>query len=221
VAEGNPPGDLPTGPQGGLEPYFMAWAATGDGILRGLNHALSNRILTLRTLTEFVGSAHERRDQVGRALGEEVERLEELLEKFRMLPAEDERKPEPIQLSELLSEVVELHQYHVDFRDLECRVIGNPDALPVLTSRSALTRALLILLTAAKRAALSRGETTVAMRHGGGDDHHRGRRVGRGIDDRDRGVAAIRAARRVRPARRGTIPVAGGDADRGASQGAR
>jgi signal transduction histidine kinase len=145
----------------------VAWAATGDGILRGLNHALSNRIVTLRTLAEFVGSAQERGDQVGRALGEEVERLEELLEKFRMLPADEDPKPEPIQLSELLSEVVALHHYHVDFRDLECTVVGDPDTLPVLTSRSALTRALLILLTAAKRAALSRGEAAIAMRHGG------------------------------------------------------
>ena len=146
---------------------MAAWTATGDGILRGLNHALSNRIVTLRTLAEFVCAAHERGEQLGRALSEEVERLEELLEKLRMLPADDALKPEPIQLSELLGEVVALHQYHVDFRNVECTVIGDPDALPVLTSRSAFIRALLILLTAAKRVALSRGETAVALRYGG------------------------------------------------------
>jgi len=167
VAEGTPPGDLPTGRQGELEPYSVAWAATGDGILRGLNHALSNRIVTLRTLAEFVGAAQERGEQLGRTLSEEVERLEELLENIRMLPADDALKPEPIQLSELLGEVVALHQYHVDFRNVQCTVIGDPDTLPVLTSRPAFTRTLLILLTAAKRAALSRGETTVALRYGG------------------------------------------------------
>jgi signal transduction histidine kinase len=150
-----------------LEPYSAAWAATSDGILRGLNHALSNRIVTLGTLAEFVGAASGRGEQLGRALGEEVERLEELLEKFRMLPADVGLKPEPIHLSELLSEVVSLHQYHVDFRDVACAVIGDPDTLPVLTSRSTLIRTLLILLTAAKRAALSRRETTVALRYGG------------------------------------------------------
>jgi signal transduction histidine kinase len=170
VAEGTPPGDLPTGRQGELEPYSVAWAATGDGILRGLNHALSNRIVTLRTLAEFVGAAQERGEQLGRTLSEEVERLEELLEKFRMLPADDALKPEPIQLSELLGEVVALHQYHVDFRNVQCTVIGDPDTLPVLTSRPAFTRTLLILLTAAKRAALSRGETTVTLRYGGALD---------------------------------------------------
>jgi C4-dicarboxylate-specific signal transduction histidine kinase len=167
MGEVAPPGDLPTGPQGGTELYPVAWAATGDGILRGLNHALSNRIVTLRTLAEFVGAAQERGEQLGRALGEEVERLEELLDKFRMLPSDDALKPEPIQLSELLGEVVALHRYHVDFRNVECTVSGNPATLPVLASRSVFTRALLILLTAAKRAALSRGETTVALRYGG------------------------------------------------------
>ena len=167
MAESVPPGDLPTGPRGGPEPYLAAWTATGDGILRGLNHALSNRIVTLGTLAEFVGAASGRGEQLGRALGEEVERLEELLEKFRMLPADIGLKPEPAHLSELLSEIVSLHQYHVDFRDVACAVIGDPDTLPVLTSRSTLIRTLLILLTAAKRAALSRGESTVALRYGG------------------------------------------------------
>ncbi len=122
----------------------LAWARARDAALRGLVHALSNRVGTVGAVGAMLdGAAAESVGTASRILAGEGERLEALLALFRLATADPfggDAAPEPLHLSELLGEVAALAGYAA--ADAAVRVEAAPDVRPAVASRAALAQAL-------------------------------------------------------------------------------
>ena len=136
-----------------------------DGILRGVAHALSNRVAALSGVAGLVDFGSLPADRLSRALGSEVSQLGQLVEMVRLLPADTRPRGEAIELRVMLPAVVALHALHADLRDVACSVQHDRDAQPIHLSRSAFVHAVLLLIDVAKRDALrSRGSVSLSYR---------------------------------------------------------
>jgi signal transduction histidine kinase len=129
------------------------WAAEQGALLRGLAHALSNRVGTVVAVAGMLAPGGEAPAALVGMLREEGDRLEALLRLVRLLAesAPDDEPPEPIHLPDLVREVVELHAHHPELRDVPVTVTPDPEAPPVRAPLVALRRTLLLALSAAKR----------------------------------------------------------------------
>lgn len=122
-----------------------------DGLLRGLNHALSNRINTLNTLLAVL-QEHEGADrEIVDALAKEEVRFEELLRLYRLMPLELGADREPMVLADPVKDALALFAHHLDVRMLRCTVDGLETAPPVRSRRQPLTTAILVLLVVVAR----------------------------------------------------------------------
>jgi len=134
----------------------VTWLAEQGALLRGLAHAFSNRVGTLVAATGLLVPGGGASPTIVGVLREEGDRLEELLGLMRLLagPADAEKEvPEPIHLPDLVTPAVELHSHHPALRDVPVAVEPDPLAAPVRARHAGLTRALLVLLSAAKAGA--------------------------------------------------------------------
>jgi hypothetical protein len=143
-----------------------AWLVVSDALLRGLNHALSNRAATVGAVSGVLDPAEPPSAAIVDVLRDEAARLDELLQLARLLPGQ-RAGTEPVHLPDVVPAAVALHGYHFDLRDTACHVEGDATVMPVLADPTALTHALLLLLTAAKLAAAG---GTVVLRHHGDDE---------------------------------------------------
>jgi nitrogen-specific signal transduction histidine kinase len=97
----------------------------------------------------------------------DVDRSEDLLHLlrlYRLMVFASTEQSEPLLVSDIVVDAVDLFKHHTTFRDLDVRV--NPDTTipPVLMSQAGLTQAVLLLLcTAARQVSLARGETGVLV----------------------------------------------------------
>ena len=141
------------------------FAAIRDGILRGVAHALSNRVAALSGVAGLVDFGNLPADRLSRALGSEVSQLGQLVEMVRLLPSDARPRGEAIELRTMLPAVVALHALHADLRDVACTIHHDRDAQPVHLGRSAFIHAVLVLIDAAKRDALrNRGSVALSYR---------------------------------------------------------
>ncbi|MGZ8415295.1 MAG: hypothetical protein ACXW05_21405 [Gemmatirosa sp.] len=140
-------------------------AAARDGVLRGLVHALSNRVGTIGAVAGMLDPEAPAAGVAATVLQGEAERLERLLEEFRRLASEPASTPEPVHLPDLLEGVIALHAHHPTLREVACPMDGVSALPPVLAEPAAVADALLAALDAAKGAALAGGAggTTVRL----------------------------------------------------------
>lgn len=117
-----------------------------NGLLRGLNHALSNRVNTLNTLLAVVEEADGFDPEVVQALAAEEAKFESLLQLYRLMPMELRAAPEPILLADPLRDATALFSHHLDLRMHPVAVVGVDEAPPVRSRRQMLTQLLLMLL---------------------------------------------------------------------------
>lgn len=144
------------------------WSAERDLLLRGLNHALSNRVGTLASVAALLEPGVPARPPFVDALRDETERLERLLALYRLLPVEGGDGAEPVHVPDLLPGVMALHAEHPELRDVPCAVEEGDSAVPARARVSALVHALLLALSAAKRAAGEGGRVRLAVSAGTG-----------------------------------------------------
>ena len=128
-----------------------AWLDTMDGVSRGLNHALSNRVNTLNTLLAVLQENRELDAEIEGAFMGEEQRFEALLRLYRLMPLEGVSTSEPMVLIDPVQDAVALFAHHLDLRMLPCTVTGLDGAPPVRSRRQALTQAILVLLVAVGR----------------------------------------------------------------------
>lgn len=129
-----------------------AWAAEQSALLRGIAHALSNRVGTLGSVVGMLAPDAPVAAPILAVLTDESARLEALLGLVRVLAGDAEGgAPEPVHVPDLVAPVVALHAQHPDVRDVECLVDASPIDVPAHVAPNALVRALLVLLTAVKR----------------------------------------------------------------------
>lgn len=143
------------------------WLAEQSALLRGLAHALSNRVGTLVAATGLLVPGGGASPTIVGVLREEGDRLEELLGLMRLLAGPSDvgaEAPEPIHLPDLVTPTVELHAQHPMLRDVPVTVTPDPLAPPVRARHAGLTRALLVLLSAAKQGAPDGGGVGIAWK---------------------------------------------------------
>ena len=151
-----------------------AWADESDAIVRGLAHALSNRILALGMAGESLDDPDERARADARAqVRVEAERLAQITRLLKLLPRDGQGRPQALQLAEVLADALALHAHHLELRDSPVSTAVAASALPVRVERWALLRALVLLVAAARRAArdaTSRGGAVVISVEGSDEE---------------------------------------------------
>lgn len=130
------------------------WLAIHDELLRGITHALSNRIATIGATSYMLEHGDVAVPQTIEALRVESERMDTLLQQLRQLPARPGAEPEPMTVGDLCSNAIRIHAHHGEWRDCEVDVIEDPDVYPIWGEPSGITHAILVALTAAKRNAV-------------------------------------------------------------------
>ena len=138
------------------------WLTIHDELLRGLAHALSNRVATIDAASYMLGL--EGADVAGHTatLRGETERLEALLHALRALVGH-EGGPEPVMPGDAVQGALALHAHHGDLRDIPCDVEIAPDTMPAYANPAALQHALLVALGGARRAAGTGGRVRVRV----------------------------------------------------------
>jgi signal transduction histidine kinase len=157
---------LPTGEPGRTRTFEEAWSAMRDTLVRGLAHALSNRIATIASVAELLRLGGEESSSLATMLGAESTRLEELLEQMRALAAYSSGRQSAFRLSDAVSAAMALHACHPERHSVKLTVHADDDSRPVLGDSTRLQRLLVILLDAATTAAMARAEKVVRLRYG-------------------------------------------------------
>lgn len=135
--------------------------ALRDAILRGVAHALSNRVAALGGMAGLVDPGEIWTERMSKALQDEARRLGDVLRLFRLLPAEVRVESGAIELQPLIPDIVALHAYHSALLQVECALEYNREAMPVYANRVQLVHALLLVIDAAKRHAKASGGRVV------------------------------------------------------------
>lgn len=157
---------FPTGVLGLTRPYAEAWGVVSETLVRGIAHALSNRIATIGTIAELLRVGGDDPLAMSEMLGIETERLEDLLEQMRALSARGSGRMEAMRLSDAVAGAMALHSYHPERRSVAVTVEPGDESRPVLGDPLLLQRHLLILLDAATHAAMSQASPAVRVRFG-------------------------------------------------------
>ena len=132
------------------------WEDVSGAIVRGLVHALNNRIATIEGVAATLED--DDNDTISRHLRSEGERLRTLTETTRHIAVERSAGAETCTFPDVLSAAMQLASLHPDLRDLHVDVRGD-DGLPALRLR----------LRRAQHAMLL-GLLAAARDGGGGDD---------------------------------------------------
>jgi signal transduction histidine kinase len=157
---------FPTGERGVTRAFAEAWANLSETLVRGLAHALSNRIATIGTIAELLRVGGDDPASMAQMLGDETMRLEELLEQMRALSTRQSRRLEAMRLSDAVAAAMSLHACHPDRRAVTVTIEPGDDSRPVLGDAIQLQRELLLLLDAATQAALTHVSRAVRVRFG-------------------------------------------------------
>jgi hypothetical protein len=143
------------------------WVEVSDSLMRGLVHALNNRITALSAFAELavIGDAEFTPQRV---LPGELDKLLQVNGLFRLLLNEN-LPAEALELGPLLEEAVALHGHHARLRAIRCDVVQVGTVLPLRVPRWALLRLLLVMMESAKRSADSPGPAVTTLRVTGED----------------------------------------------------
>jgi hypothetical protein len=144
----------PVLPQEGVE----EWLALVDHALQGLHHALNNRIGSLSALVELHQLGDLPMDGSGfENLAADLTRLSDCNRVIRLLPRDAVVGEEALILDDVLADVLAIHRFLYEARDLQVTVVPTRYVEPVRVERWALVRVLTLLLAHAKRLAQAHG----------------------------------------------------------------
>ena len=129
------------------------WLKIHDELLRGLAHALSNRVATIDAATYMLGLDGADVQGQSATLRGEIERLEALLNAMRVLPRQADAAAEPVMAADVTQAALTLMVHHGELRDVHCDVVMDGDVPPMFVDPHALQHALLVAIAAAGRAA--------------------------------------------------------------------
>ncbi|MDQ6612416.1 MAG: hypothetical protein M3Y64_08280, partial [Gemmatimonadota bacterium] len=103
------------------------WLAVHDELLRGITHALSNRIATVSASSYLFEQGDVQIEHVSDALRVEAERLEKLLQQLRLLPGRPDAMPEPLTANDACAAAAALHAHHLELGDCACDITVDAD----------------------------------------------------------------------------------------------
>jgi hypothetical protein len=139
------------------------WLSVHDDLLRGLTHALSNRLGTISAAAYMVELQPAAHLNTAATLRGESERLEELLQLMRLLPRRADANPEPVVPTDLVRQAIAINAFHPDARDIPATVVLDGDLQPAYVEPGAFTMAVAVLLGVAQRAGGSDGRVEVTI----------------------------------------------------------
>jgi nitrogen-specific signal transduction histidine kinase len=157
---------FPTGERGHTRSYADAWSLASETLVRGLAHALGNRIATIGTIAELLRVGGDDPIAMSELLGVETRRLEDLLEQMRALSVQHSGRQEAMRLSDAVAGAMALHSYHPERRTIAITIEPGDESRPVLGDAIRLQRELILLLDAATNAALAHASRAVRVRFG-------------------------------------------------------
>lgn len=135
--------------------------AIQDEIVRGVAHAMSNRVASLSAGLYMLGEQRNAPATAVGALQSELDRMEQLLLQLRMLPRENV-PAEPLLALESARTAVALHEHHGELRSVTCDVEDVGKVPPARAEPQALLHALLVAINSAKQSADS-GKARVVL----------------------------------------------------------
>ena len=138
-------------------PETTSFDALRDAILRGMAHALSNRVAALGGINGLADPGQIWTERLSKALHDEARRLEEILRLMRLLPADGRGDAGAIELQPLVPDVIALHAYQSALLQVQCSAVYDRETMPVFANRPHLVHALLLAIDTAKRHAQARG----------------------------------------------------------------
>ena len=127
------------------------WLVIHDELLRGITHALSNRIATIGAAAYMLEHGDVPVEETIVSLRAETDRMDMLLQQLRQLPERPGADAEPMTINDACSTAVRVHAHHGELRDFECDFEIDPDVYPIWAEPHSFTHALLVALTTAKR----------------------------------------------------------------------
>lgn len=138
------------------------WRTISEDLLKGLVHALNNRVAALSAFVELAKLGGEDEDPLT-VLPLEIAQLHRVNSLFGLLPQRG-AESEPLELRAVVDDALRLHEHHPRFRGetVSLTYEGAPGA--VRAPRWALMRAMVMLVHAAKRDAGSGREAVVQVR---------------------------------------------------------
>ena len=139
------------------------WRTISEDLLKGLVHALNNRVAALSAFVELAKLGGEEEDPLA-VLPGEIAQLHRVNALFGLLPRRGS-EPEPLELRAVFDDALRLHEHHPRFRGEAVSVAydGAPGAVRAL--RWALLRTMVMLVHAAKKKAGS-GRAAAIRVHG-------------------------------------------------------
>jgi signal transduction histidine kinase len=136
------------------------WLSVHDDLLRGLTHALSNRLGTISATAYMVELQPA---STAATLRSESERLDSLLTLFRLLPRRADAMAEPVIPTDILGQAIAIAAHHPEARDMPVQIVPEGDLQPAYAEPGQLAMALCVALGTARRCAGSGGTITVRV----------------------------------------------------------
>lgn len=140
--------------------------ASMEAIASGMVHEIRNPLVAIKTFTQLLPSRYDDagfRDNFSRVAGREIARMDDLLDRFRMLSSASRQPMEPVDVTVPLGETLELLQPRLEERRIDLRRVGEGAPRPVLGNASQLEQLFLNLCLNALEAMEPGGELTVRV----------------------------------------------------------
>jgi len=142
----------------GTEEGVVEWLDVVDQALQDLHHALNNRIGSLSAVVELYQLGGAAPDSAGlENLAADLKRLEECNRVMRLLPRDAAVGEESLILDDVVADVLAIHRYLHDVRDVQVTIVPTRYVEPVRVERWAAVRVLTLLFNDAKRLAKASG----------------------------------------------------------------
>ncbi|MCO4099433.1 hypothetical protein [Gemmatimonas sp.] len=137
------------------------WLGIQDDLLRGLAHAISNRLATIIAAAGVLDVPETPDPRFLDGLRSDADRLDGLLTLLRQLPRRADADLEPLLLSDALETARRLVNEHPDLRGRTITPVFTGDVVPARAEPTAVLHAMIVALLGASRGGA--GPITVAM----------------------------------------------------------
>ena len=140
--------------------------ASIEAIASGMVHEIRNPLVAIKTFTQLLPTRFDDagfRDNFSRVAGREIARMDDLLDRFRMLSAASRQPMEPVDVTVPLRNTLELLQPTLEERRIVLRRVGEGAPRPILGNASQLEQLFLNLCLNAVEAMDPGGELTVRV----------------------------------------------------------
>lgn len=139
------------------------WLTVHDDLLRGLTHALSNRVGTIAAASYLLASMPETVATAATTLRDESDRLDGQLQLLRLLPRRTDAANEPVVPTDMTTQACALLSYHPELGDIPIDTALDGDLQPAYADPTSTILALTVAIAAAQRVAGPQGRVVVRI----------------------------------------------------------